>query len=248
MSARYIDYSKRTPGPTDYDNNTLKVRNSQPGYSMKGRSKSSKQLTDEKNEFKPSPSQYCLKGSFNNPNGTVMGTSARKALTETEATPAPNYYMAEKANDFRGTSNPRCQMGGEPRNTDINKHAENTPGPAYYDKKSYVDHNKDRKKGYSCRSKTKDLVAMEISKYPAPGMYESHLKNKHQSPTIAATQSARKTFMDDMQDARQSYPGPGAHNGDNFVGTKYRSASASQFGKSNRKDLCKTIFHISDEN
>lgn len=42
MSAKYCNYVKNTPGPSDYDNNTLKVRNKSPGYTMAPRSKSYK--------------------------------------------------------------------------------------------------------------------------------------------------------------------------------------------------------------
>jgi len=71
---------------------------------------------------------------------------------------------------------------------------------------------------------------------PAPGMYESHLKNKHQAPRCATTQTKRKTFMDDMQDFKKKYPGPGVHD-PLFAGTKYRATSAKTFSKSHRKPL-----------
>ena len=49
MSARYIDYTKRTPGPHSYNNDTLKVKSKAPGYSMRSKSKSYKQMEFEKN-------------------------------------------------------------------------------------------------------------------------------------------------------------------------------------------------------
>ena len=147
--------------------------------------------------YKPSPTHYeSLKG-FNKPTQSAMiGSSRRKDLTETEKTPGPNYYMSEKAQDYTCSSNPRCKIGGQFRKTDFQK-GQQTPGPAFYKQKSYVDLNKEKKKGYSCRQKTTDLVLLELSKVPGPGMYESHIKNKHRSPNIARTNTARKTFMDD---------------------------------------------------
>ena len=71
---------------------------------------------------------------------------------------------------------------------------------------------------------------------PAPGMYESHLKNKSLAPRCATTQTKRKTFMDDMQNFKKPYPGPGYHD-PGFKGTKYRSASANMFAKSSRRPL-----------
>lgn len=149
--------------------------------------------------YKPSPSHYdSFKGSFNNPShSTIIGSSRRKDLTQTEKTPGPTHYMSEKAMDYASTSNPRCKIGGQFRKTDFNK-VEQTPGPAFYKFKSYVEENKERKKGFSCRQKTADGVLMELSKVPGPGMYESHTKNKHKSPTIARTNTERKTFMDDV--------------------------------------------------
>lgn len=113
---------------------------------------------------------------------------------------------------------------------------EETPGPAGYEKKNFFTDDKDKKRGYSCRQKTSDLIALEISKYPGPGQYESHLKNKNKAPRQATNQTARKTFMDDMQDFKKEYPGPGNHE-PGFSGTKYRSQSAFIFKKSERKPL-----------
>lgn len=71
---------------------------------------------------------------------------------------------------------------------------------------------------------------------PAPGHYESHLKNKSLAPRCATTQTKRQTFMDDMQNFKKEYPGPGTHE-PQFKGTKYRSLSANMFAKSLRKPL-----------
>ena len=111
-----------------------------------------------------------------------------------------------------------------------------TPGSAYYEMKGVFDENKEKKKGFSCRNKTVDLVAMEISKFPAPGQYESHLNNKSTAPRCATTNTQRKTFMDDMQSAKKSYPGPGNHD-PGFNSSKYRAMSAAPIGKSSRKPL-----------
>lgn len=37
---------------------------------------------------------------------------------------------------------------------------ENTPGPNIYNKKGLFDENKEKKKGYSCRNKTPDRIAL----------------------------------------------------------------------------------------
>ena len=142
MSARYVDYTKKTPGPTDYDNNTLKVKNKSPGFSLGVKSKSYHQLQFEKNDYKPAPVHYESKGSFNKKNGTVIGSSNRKDLTETEKTPAPNYYQAERADMYASTMNPRCAIGGQMRKTTEFMKREVTPGPAFYDKKAIFDENK----------------------------------------------------------------------------------------------------------
>ncbi len=42
--------------------------------------------------------------------------------------------------------------------------------------------------------------------------------------------------MDDMQDFKKSYPGPGNHS-PGFNSSKYRSTSAYDFGRSTRKPL-----------
>lgn len=81
MSARSADYLKRTPGPQDYNNNTLKVKNKSPVYTMSTMSKSYHQMTFDKNNYKPGPTNYNHKGSFEKKNGTVMGNSVRRDLT-----------------------------------------------------------------------------------------------------------------------------------------------------------------------
>ena len=42
--------------------------------------------------------------------------------------------------------------------------------------------------------------------------------------------------MDDMQDFKKPYPGPGVHN-PGFNSSKYRSMSAAPIGRSNRRPL-----------
>ena len=37
---------------------------------------------------------------------------------------------------------------------------EETPAPSYYNNKSCFENNKDKNKGYSCRNKTADLIAL----------------------------------------------------------------------------------------
>lgn len=38
-------------------------------------------------------------------------------------------------------------------------HVEKTPGPAVYNKASFVEDNKNKSKGFSCRKRVADLVA-----------------------------------------------------------------------------------------
>lgn len=61
---------------------------------MGAKSKSYHQLEFDLNEYKPAPVSYEAKGSFQKPNGVFIGSSTRKDLTETEKTPAPNYYTS----------------------------------------------------------------------------------------------------------------------------------------------------------
>lgn len=51
--------------------------------------------------------------------------------------------------------------------------------------------------------------------------------------------------MDDMQDFKKEYPGPGYHESD-LKGSKYRSVSAKTFSKSNRKPLGKIKNNIDE--
>ena len=81
MSAKNPEYVKRTPGPHEYDNNTLKVKNKAPGFSMATKSKSYRQLEVDLNKYKPAPVSYESKGSFERKNGVVIGSSLRRDLT-----------------------------------------------------------------------------------------------------------------------------------------------------------------------
>lgn len=235
ISLKFVEYNKQSPGPQDYSAQGSKVLNKAPVYTLGNRSKSARQIDFDHNTYKPAPTNYETKRDFLNKHGTFIGSSQRQNLTETEKTPAPNYYMSESAADFKSTANPRCRIGGEFRKTDFGI-GEVTPGPAGYNKTSFIEENASKKKGYSCRQKVADLVAQELSKMPAPGMYESHLKNKSTAPRCATTQTKRRTFMDDMQSFKKEYPGPGYHD-PAFAGTKYRSSSANMFAKSPRKPL-----------
>lgn len=143
--------------------------------------------------------------------------------------------MSASAADFTSSANPRCKFGEQFRKTDFAK-GEETPGPAFYNESGFVDENNKKNKGYSCRQRVTDLIAQQLSKNPAPGHYQSHLKNKNKQPQYTTTLAERKTFMDDMQDFKKSYPGPGTHQSV-FAGTKYRSMSAKSFGKDVRKPL-----------
>ena len=61
---------------------------------------------------------------------------------------------------YASTLNPRCKVGGEFRKTTDFMKVQETPGPAAYDKKNFFTDDKDKKKGYSCREKTADLIAL----------------------------------------------------------------------------------------
>lgn len=55
-------------------------------------------------------------------------------------------------------AHPRCSIGSNMRNTDINPLL-NNPGPGAYEKNSLWDDNRNRKKGYTMRPKTADIIA-----------------------------------------------------------------------------------------
>ena len=82
----------------------------------------------------------------------------------------------------------------------------------------------------------RNLIAKEVFRVPASGMYKSHLNNKKQAPRCSTTQTKRKTFMDDTEAFKKPYPGPGFHD-PAFTGTKYKSPSTNAFTKSPRKPL-----------
>ena len=81
MSAKNVEYVKRTPGPNEYDNDTLKIKNKAPGFSMSTKSKSYRDIVKDNNQYKPAPVSYESKGSFQKPNGIFIGSSKRKDLT-----------------------------------------------------------------------------------------------------------------------------------------------------------------------
>jgi hypothetical protein len=83
MSARNFEPVKRTPGPHEYQNDTLRVKNKAPNFSMAAKCMSYHQLTFDNNVFSPSPTIYNHKGGFEKTNGIFIGTSNRKDLTET---------------------------------------------------------------------------------------------------------------------------------------------------------------------
>jgi hypothetical protein len=56
-----------------------------------------------------------------------------------------------------------------------------------------------------------------MSRFPGPGQYNSSLVNKTTAPRCASTKTLRKTFMDDMQDFKKPYPGPGQHGNHSFI-------------------------------
>jgi hypothetical protein len=111
MSQNFIYFNKHTPGPQDYDTKGAKILNKAPVYSIGNKSKSTNQIDFDNNAYKPAPTNYNAKQNFINKHGVFIGASSRKELTETERTPAPNYYMSESAADFAASTNPRCKIG-----------------------------------------------------------------------------------------------------------------------------------------
>lgn len=81
MSARYFDPVRRTPGPHEYENDTLRVKNKAPNFTMSTRSKSYHQLTIDKNMYTPGPTSYKLKEGLDREHGVFIGSSSRKDLT-----------------------------------------------------------------------------------------------------------------------------------------------------------------------
>lgn len=76
---------------------------------------------------------------------------------------------------------PRCSIGSNFRNTDIKPITDN-PGPGTYDRQAFWDENKDKKKGYTMRPKTADLLAKSRTLIPGPGEYQETLYNKTRAP------------------------------------------------------------------
>ncbi len=81
MSARYFEPVKPSPGPHEYENDTIRVKNKAPNFTMSTRSKSYHQLTFDKNLYAPGPTNYNPKGGFEKNNGIFIGSSNRKDLT-----------------------------------------------------------------------------------------------------------------------------------------------------------------------
>lgn len=48
----------KTPGPLDYINDTLKVKNKSPAFSLGKKSKSTIKIIDDHNLYKPGPNNY----------------------------------------------------------------------------------------------------------------------------------------------------------------------------------------------
>ena len=111
MSSKFIEYKKHTPGPQDYDVKANQVLNKAAVQSLGNKSKSTAQINFDHNAYKPGPTQYKEKTEFVTKHGTFIGSSQRQHLTETEKTPAPNFYMSASAADFASMANPRCKMG-----------------------------------------------------------------------------------------------------------------------------------------
>lgn len=83
MSARHFQSVKPTPGPHQYNNDTLRVKNKAPHFSMSTRSKSTHELNFDKNIYTPAPNTYRQSDPYAKKGHVVIGTSNRKDLTET---------------------------------------------------------------------------------------------------------------------------------------------------------------------
>lgn len=81
MSARLNDIRTKTPGPFDYNNDTIKVKSKAPTFSMGNKSKSVDKIIFENNLYKPSSTLYQNKSTFLDVKNVVLGTSNRKNLT-----------------------------------------------------------------------------------------------------------------------------------------------------------------------
>lgn len=69
MSARLDLRPKYSPGPHEYNNDTIQTKKKEPIFSMSARSKDYRQIVRDNNLYKPAPNSYNSKGSFNNPKG-----------------------------------------------------------------------------------------------------------------------------------------------------------------------------------
>jgi hypothetical protein len=113
MSARTLKKMERTPGPGQYDNDSLKLRKTQPNFSIPGQSKST--INCDKNKT-PGPTDYSCKGLFDNEKnkpGILIGSEKRRGLSDTENTPAPGYYKSEIGDQYLGKQTPQYSMGKE---------------------------------------------------------------------------------------------------------------------------------------
>lgn len=81
MSSRFIDYSKHTPGPQDYEVKVNQVLNKSPVQTLGFKSKSTSQIVFDHNTYKPGPSQYEGKTEFALKHGAFVGSSSRQDLT-----------------------------------------------------------------------------------------------------------------------------------------------------------------------
>ena len=64
MSAKVFNNSKQSPGPADYQTDTLYLKNKSPNFTIPSRSKSAKQIDFEKNNFSPAPTTYNKSSTF----------------------------------------------------------------------------------------------------------------------------------------------------------------------------------------
>lgn len=102
-----------------------------------------------------------------------------------------------------------------------------------YPQQTFIEENKEKKKGYSIRHHTMDLLELERKKVPGPGHYDIKLTTKSKSPEYRYGSEKRFRSFDAM--AYSDTPGPGVHKADPNFG--FRTTQSFKFGNSQRKSL-----------
>lgn len=102
-----------------------------------------------------------------------------------------------------------------------------------YTQGTFIDENKLKKKGYSIRHYTMDLVELERKKVPGPGQYEPKLTMKSKSPEYRCGSEERFRHFQAM--VKSITPSPGAHEANPDLG--FKTTQTFSFGNSKRRSL-----------